>query len=534
MAFTAPKLRNGAKNEQQEQTSVQNKAEQPLDFTPPERVAKKPEPALSFEEKPKKPVEEKPISFDEKPKKKQIDLVAIEEIIGKLDAGNITAMVQGYENVVRKYVTDCTESAKTFSTSFSATHIQSIEEGESQLQKLELLYKTLNDDSSLRYENVGIEKETIVPYYKLLQSVKDSKKSVEGLSFDAHPNITILKSKVNSYADIYDRLVKLDTTVTDTSVRYSQSITQTYNRFNNMLQRAMLALRGKQELEDLHQATVSRARETQMSQHREQALTAQLDILATRSGYGGLQSLENLSKIILVCIKEEYGTLDRITSFGVDGNRCLVINGEKFTINNRVPTDSNALSMFCPKDAEAIRKGNLASCFSYKDLYSFPNLSVIDLSDADSATILDARRELGIDKGKWGNLLRRKAKLPSLELIKLPEGDVTRENSSFWNKFKSEKAYQEASNEAVRIRNSKAGRQSSDLNIGEKVGTIKDMVWSKPVPRMLVKTFGYGIGVPMYWGAMMALGPFGMLMGALGVGALAHHEIKNFKKNGGL
>jgi hypothetical protein len=118
-----------------------------------------------------------------------------------------------------------------------------------------------------------------------------------------------------------------------------------------------------------------------------------------------------------------------------------------------------------------------------------------------------------------------------LEIIKLPEGDVTRETSSLWSKFKSTEAYAEATQNQRAV---VLAGQGSKIDIEAGIQTFKSAVWSKPLPRTLIKTFGYGVGVPMYWGMMTALGPFGLVMGALGIGAMAHQEYKHYRETGGL
>ena len=204
-------------------------------------------------------------------------------------------------------------------------------------------------------------------------------------------------------------------------------------------------------------------------------------------------------------------------------------------IDNHIELTDKEYSKLCWKDQEAIGKGNWGSCFNFADLSKFPNMKILDLSKAPGIITMYARQELGINKGRWDKLLKpglfKARRFPNLEVIKLPSGDITRDSilQAKPKKFKSEREYQEYENNT---RQQQGGLELPSL--GDSISTIKDLVWSKPLPRILLKTFGYGIGVPMYWGMMTAMGPFGLLMGALGVGALAHQEVKHYKETGSL
>jgi hypothetical protein len=163
-------------------------------------------------------------------------------------------------------------------------------------------------------------------------------------------------------------------------------------------------------------------------------------------------------------------------------------------------------------------------------------LRILDLSQAPNRK-MDVICELGINRGNWATLFRRRSKFPMLQEIRLPdpEGTITRENRG--RVFNSNSEYQKFTNETqtVEQHNQQAlasmGQDVKD-SVSKGFETFKSVVWSKPLPRTLIKTFGYAVGVPAYWGIMTALGPVGVVMGALGIGAMAHHEYKQFKSAG--
>lgn len=279
--------------------------------------------------------------------------------------------------------------------------------------------------------------------------------------------------------------------------------------------------------------------ECQMSQAQQETVEASVNTLF--SGFGPAQrvALRSLSDVIMACIAEEINFGD-IQEFGVGGDFTIVINGTPMSISGLRLTNAQ-LSHFCKRDAQAIIDGRYASCFDFADMQKFPNLVILDLQDAPVEVITTVARDLGVDKGRWGKLFKRRI-LPNLQAIRLPEGTVTRENSGVWGKFKSNAEYTNLVNAARNKTDSFAGNQSAtnpntmreaarSAPAYNPLPTIKDAVWGKPLPKILVKTFGYGMGVPVYWGLMTALGPFGMVMGALGIGAMAKMEYNKLKEN---
>lgn len=303
-----------------------------------------------------------------------------------------------------------------------------------------------------------------------------------------------------------------------------------YNKVMNKYKQLFNRLASEESHVEIDKRVENEYREHVLNEERQRVVNEQLDLFNSGSGYGGAIAIENLEKVIEYCFNSEYGDLSRISSVGIDSNYNIIINGEIFQIANTLNLEESVIARLCPNDRRAIQDGKWGSLFGFGSCYQMPNLVEIDLVNAPKEIINNARREFRISKGHWGNLFRRKSKLPALEIVKLPEGDVTKESSSIWNKFKSDKDYDNAVEQATQT--SDVGANMSD--IVNKIGTVKDLVWSKPLPRMFVKTFGYGVGVPAYWGLMTALGPFGVLMGALGVGALAHYEVKHYKETGGL
>lgn len=278
-----------------------------------------------------------------------------------------------------------------------------------------------------------------------------------------------------------------------------------------------------------------------LSEQRQQIAMEQFDLFGAGSSYGTKIGFDNMSTIIMTCISEHYGgDLSKISSLGIDDNGQIFINKSLFKISNMINLSTDQLAKVPGAYVNQVKAGNWGCMFDYSRIYELYGLVELDLSKAPNA-MFDAMKDLHISKGNWGKLFK---KMSNLACVHLPEGTATRENYSAWGKFKSMSHYVSASREAqthqmaipdmqhTSIIN-KPPKQKIDIEGG--INTFKNSVlWQNPVPRTLIKTFGYGVGVPMYWGLMTALGPIGVVMGAVGVGALAHHEIKHYKDTGSL
>lgn len=65
---------------------------------------------------------------------------------------------------------------------------------------------------------------------------------------------------------------------------------------------------------------------------------------------------------------------------------------------------------------------------------------------------------------------------------------------------------------------------------GDGVKGVAGKLWEKPIFRVATKVFGYGVGVPLGFTALGAVGAFATVCGALGIGVLGMLEYKNVKK----
>lgn len=260
------------------------------------------------------------------------------------------------------------------------------------------------------------------------------------------------------------------------------------------------------------------------------------------SARGMFVSLDELNKILYSAI-EDYtgGNLNSITTFGITDDGDILLNGRSFVIGNYVKLNDGDAAKLPDIYRGQLENGKWGCVFDFSKLHRFTNLQVLDISQAPVRK-MDIVKELGINRGKWTQLFKRKSKFPYLQEVRLPppEGTITR-NAGIAQVFKSNAEYERFSNEHYANNNARRGQTIDEHNavalrgIGSNlIETFKDKLWSKPIPKLLTKTFGYGVGVPLYWGLMTALGPFAMVMGALGIGAMAHYEYKQFKSKGGI
>lgn len=267
----------------------------------------------------------------------------------------------------------------------------------------------------------------------------------------------------------------------------------------------------------------------------------------TGSSRGMFVGLEELNKILYSAIEDYTGNnLGCIKSFGITDDGDIIINGKSFVIGNYMQLSEGDAAKLPDIYRSQLENGKWGCVMDFGKLHRFTNLQVLDISRAPVRK-MDIVVELGIDKGKWTQLFKRKSKFPNLMEIRLPspEGIITR-NAGVAQTFKSNAEYERFSNEYY-AENSMASapvNRSQAINEHNAVAlqsmgsglieTFKNKLWSKPIPRLLTKTLGYGAGIPLYWGLMTALGPFAMVMGALGIGAMAHYEYKNFKDKGSI
>lgn len=307
---------------------------------------------------------------------------------------------------------------------------------------------------------------------------------------------------------------------------------------NQEVQRNLQVYQNERNAEsERHQAII----QAELNEHRQAIASEQFNLFGSGSSYGTKIGLDNMSTIIMTCISEHFGgDMTRVNKFGVNDNGEIFINNELFKINNMIELTPEQLAKVPNAYVNQVKAGNWGCMFDYSRISQFTNLIELDLSRAQNS-LFDAMKDLRIAKGNWGKLFK---KMPSLMQIDLPEGIVNRENYTAWGKFKSLSHYVTASKEAQakRIPMSEMGSRNAippapkqKIDIEGGINTFKNSVlWQNPVPRAMIKTFGYGVGVPLYWGMMTALGPFGLVMGAIGVGALAHREIKHYKETGSL
>ena len=310
------------------------------------------------------------------------------------------------------------------------------------------------------------------------------------------------------------------------------------DRLNQEVQRNLQIYQNERNAEnERHQAII----QAELNEQRQAIATEQFNLFGSGSSYGTMIGLDNMTTIIMTCISEHFGgDLTKLNKFGVTDKGEIFINNELFRINNMIELTPEQLAKVPNAYVNQVKAGNWGCMFDYSKIHKFTNLIELDLSRANNS-LFDAMKDLRIAKGNWGKLFKS---MPSLMQIDLPEGVMNRENYTAWGKFKNMAHYVTASKEAQakRIPMSEMGSRNAippapkqKIDIEGGVNTFKNSVlWQNPVPRTLIKTFGYGVGVPMYWGLMTALGPFGLVMGAVGIGALAHHEIKHYKETGSL
>lgn len=285
----------------------------------------------------------------------------------------------------------------------------------------------------------------------------------------------------------------------------------------------------------------------EISQVAQENATTAFSQFGSGSNLGMFVSINALEDILMTAIDEYLGgNYDIVQSFGVSDAGDIFINEKTFNIANHIELTSEE-AMKIPQSFRAeITSGKWGCIYNFKRLHLFKNLHILHLEYAPARKI-DALRDLGINKGKWTNLFKRKSKFPMLQEIRLPEpeGVITRDSKP--SIFKSNREYEEftARNnfQAPAVRNNSQSIDEHNRQALQNMGanamnslsrgleTFKTAIWSKPLPRTLIKTFGYGAGIPMYWGLMTALGPVGVVMGALGIGAMAHYEYKQFKSS---
>lgn len=308
---------------------------------------------------------------------------------------------------------------------------------------------------------------------------------------------------------------------------YNEKYAAFQKAFNSTVASAKQNIQRKQSAKEAEKQAEQLIRKHAMSAELQSVVDASFSALNTQSATGCRVALSNLSNVVLSCIKAEYGVFDKVVSFCIKGDNTIVINGEPLMIHKQIDIPNNNL---CDRDINDLNQGHWGSCFDFADLHNFRYLSELDLSGAQMPILVSARRELRVVKGKWKKLFKQ---FPMLESIKLPDTVITRGGNGLAGIFRSEREYDKQLSNAVAQRD--GGTQGGGgAAVLDTMRGIKDVLWSKPVPRTIIKTLGYGIGVPAYLGMMAALSPFAMVLGAIGIGALAHHEVKSYKEKGHL
>lgn len=270
--------------------------------------------------------------------------------------------------------------------------------------------------------------------------------------------------------------------------------------------------------------------EFQMSAEFQSNASLQFTRFGTGSTYGMYIGCKELNQIVVDAIKIQCGSdIKFVQSLGVTDRGDIYINGQLFKMNNQMTLDSEQAQRIPPIYRDEIRAGHWGCVVDFKTiLNTFYNLTCLDLSNAPNRK-WDAMKELGVTKGNWGKVLK---KYNNLQMIKLPEGDLTRANQSVWGQFKSVLDYANHSENAVAQKENRAPRPKTSMaDVESGISTFKNLVWKKPLPRTLIKTIGYGAAWPVYWGLMSALGPFALVAGAVGVGVLGIREVKGLKQD---
>ena len=270
--------------------------------------------------------------------------------------------------------------------------------------------------------------------------------------------------------------------------------------------------------------------EFQMSEEFQSNASLQFARFGSGSTYGMYIGCKELNQIVIDAIKIQCGSDIRfVQTFGVTDKGDIYINGQLFKMNNQMTLDSEQAQCIPPIYRNEVQSGHWGCVIEFKTiLNTFYNLTCLDLSNAPNRK-WDAMKELGVSRGNWGKMLK---KYTNLQMIKLPEGDLTRDNQSVWGKFKSALDYANHSENVVAKKENRAPKPKASMaDVESGISTFKNLVWSRPLPRTLIKTVGYGAAWPIYWGLMSALGPFALVAGAVGVGVMGIREVKGLKQD---
>ena len=239
--------------------------------------------------------------------------------------------------------------------------------------------------------------------------------------------------------------------------------------------------------------------------------------------YGGYNSVRHYSEVLVECIREAMGDLNRVTKFEVQQGGHIVVNGVHIA-----PTLKQSQLEALPLDIRGrVSQGMWIDIFHFTDLYKFKNLSYLSVDDLDLA-YTKLRTEIG--KPTFLKIKNKLARKTSLETLVIA-GQVIDETP--------ESAEQQTINEnshnfSSACKNGFGKLASVGSALGHACGRIySSKVWQSPVGRFAkgaAVVAGVGIGLSLMGSILGLLGVWGTLNLALAGGGGLYNAIRKRKK----
>jgi len=239
--------------------------------------------------------------------------------------------------------------------------------------------------------------------------------------------------------------------------------------------------------------------------------------------YGGYNSVRHYSEVLVECIREAMGDLNRVIKFEVQQGGHIVVNGVHIA-----PSIQQSQLEALPLDIRArVSQGMWIDIFHFADLYKFKNLAYLSVDDIDLA-YTKLRTEIG--KPTFLKVKNKLARKTSLEIL-IIAGQVIDETPE---STEQQTINENSHNFSSACKNGFSKIASAGSALGHACGRIySSKVWQSPVGRFAkgaATVAGVGVGLSLMGGILGLLGVWGTLNLALVGGGGIYNAIRKRKK----